>query len=50
MLHLHVLQLVLRFLQGDVQAADAVAGLAVDALDPPFTHALPNELTDIHLM
>ena len=47
MANLDVLQLPLGFLERDIQAADTIAGIAVDALDAPFAHTSPNELADV---
>ena len=45
---LDVLHVGLRFLQRDVQAADAVAGITEHPLEAPFLKTLPDELADIH--
>ena len=45
---LDVLQIVFGLLQRHVQAADAVAGIAIDALKAPFLQAMPYEFADIH--
>ena len=44
---LDIIHEVLGLLERDVQPADAVAGIAVDPLQPPFVEALPDEFRDI---
>ncbi len=46
--HLDVVHEVLGSLQRDVEAADAVAGIAVHTAQPPFIQAVPNEFADVH--
>ena len=46
--HLDVLHFVLGPFQRHVEAADAIAGIAVDALQAPLVQPVPDELADVH--
>ena len=46
--NLDVLEAVLDLLQRHVETTDAIAGVAVDALDSPLLQAMPHEVADVH--
>ncbi len=45
--HLDVFHDVLGLLQGHIETADAVSGIAIDALQSPLRQSMPNEFADI---
>ena len=47
MAHLHIFHHIFRLLQRNVQAADAIARVAVDAFKSPLRKPMPNEFADI---
>ena len=48
MADLDVLHKAFGLFQRHVQTADAVAGIAVNALEAPFRQTVPNEFADVH--
>src|SRR5665213_1410931 len=46
--HRNVLQVLLGALERDIQTADTVTRIAVDASNAPFLHAMPYKIAHIH--
>jgi len=46
--HLHIVHKLLGIFERDVEAADAVAWIAIDAVQTPFRQALPDKFRNVH--